>query len=401
MSKITPNIQQEIAIEKAIEWYNKKEKQVFEIAGFAGTGKSTLVNFILEAIGLTKKDCLFLTFVGKAAMVLALKGLPATTIHSAIYQVEDVPKKDQYGNIIIKDGFIEVEKRFKLKKSLPSNIKLLVVDEGFMVGEKLANDLLSFKIPVIVLGDPYQNPPIFGKPKFLEDPDVTLTEIMRQSLDNPIVYLATKARNCDWSLFNYADYDNRVFVLSKDLMTRPERMNVFNGILSSSDAVICGRNSTREKLNEYIREKVYGFTGDIRIGDKLINRRNDWSKCLKDTIYLTNGLIGFVEDIHYESLTPHYVKIDLRPDFLNTHKFNDLLLDRKYINMNYEQKKNYFNKFYNQLEFGYALTCHLAQGSEYKTVTVFNERIARSELDYSRWVYTAITRAIDNLYIFT
>ena len=406
MIEITPNEQQEMAIEKAELWYknfindSEHKKQVFEIAGFAGTGKSTLVNFILKAIGLTIDDCLFLTYVGKAAMVLAMKGIPATTIHSAIYQYMEVPRTDSNGNIIMEDGFFVIDKKFVLKKHLPEHVKLLVIDEGFMVEDKLANDLLSFNLPVIVLGDPYQNSPIFGKPRFLINPDVVLTDIMRQNMDNPIIFLATKARNCDWSLFNYADYDNKVWVLSKDIMFDSFHKPVLDTIFSQSDAVICGRNSTREKLNNYIRSEVYEKKGELNIGDKLINRRNDWSRCLENTIYLTNGLIGFVEDINYSSLTAKKVKIDFAPDFLHGHAFEGVILDRKYLNMNYEEKKNYFNMYTNQLEYGYAITCHLAQGSEYQQVAVYNERFFRSDIEYSRWIYTAITRAIDRLYIF-
>jgi len=379
-------------VKKGKKWFRTLNKQVFEIAGFAGTGKSTIVNILMQELGLDLSDVLFTAFVGKAAMVLSMKGIPAKTIHATFYDCIDVPKKDANGNTIIIDGHVVYTKKFRKKKSLPENIKLIVIDEASMVNQQLKDDILSFNIPVIALGDLHQLPPVFGDPVFLVKPDVILTEVMRQKADNPIVYLSTLARTRQWKKLEYGTYGTKCLICHKSDLPR------YKSLMKNSNAIICGKNSTREDLNKYIRKEVFGIEGsDIVYGDKLICRQNNWDESIGENIFLINGMIGFVEDIDAESYDGRSLAIDFRPEFMETRAFEGIRIDYKYLNLPHGMKKTYIS-YYNKFEFGYAITCHLSQGSQYEKVLIYDERMGDDEF-YSKWLYTAITRAIDKLVI--
>lgn len=386
------NSQQLDGIRKGKKWYTTLPKQVFEIAGFAGTGKSTLVDILIKEFGLDLTEVLFTAFVGKAAMILAMKGLPAKTIHATFYDCIDVPKLDKEGNVIIIDGKTVYTKKFRKKKKLPETIKLIVIDEASMVNKQLKDDILSFNIPVIALGDLHQLPPVIGDPVFLIKPDVVLTEIMRQKAGNPIILLATKARMGLWDDIEYGSYGTKCLVCSKkDLLE-------YKQLLKNANVVICAKNATRDNLNSYIRQEVFGIDSpDLVAGEKMICRQNNWNESLGENIYLINGMIGYVENIDAESYNGRSVNIDFRPEFMADKSFMNLPIDYKYINMPHGMKKNYIT-YYNKFEFGYAITGHLSQGSQYDKVVVYNERMGDDEF-YSKWLYTAITRAIDKLVI--
>jgi exodeoxyribonuclease-5 len=386
------NTQQLEAVKKGKKWFKSLNKQVFEIAGFAGTGKSTIVDIIIKECNLDISEVLFTAFVGKAAMILAMKGLPAKTIHSTFYDCIDVPKKDDKGNVVMIDGRVLFTKKFIKKKKLPDEIKLIVIDEASMVNKQLRDDILSFAVPVIALGDLHQLPPVFGDAVFLVNPDVILTEIMRQKADNPIIHLATLARERRWDEMDYGRYGTKCLVChKKDLLE-------YKSLLKNSNVVICGKNATRESLNGYIRKEVYGIESpDLIIGDKLICRQNNWEESLGDNIFLINGMIGFVDDIDVESYNSRSIDIDFRPEFMESKSFTNLTIDYRYLNMPYGLKKTYMT-YFNKFEFGYAITCHLSQGSQYNKVLIYNERMGDDEF-YSKWLYTAITRAIDKLVI--
>lgn len=385
----TPNAQQAEGLRKAKKWWNLRNKQCFEISGIAGSGKTTLVYHIIEELGLSMDDVVFCAFIGKAALALCRKGTPATTIHHLIYDVVDVPKMDGNGNTI-KDPSTNraiTTPKFIRKPELAPNIKLIVVDEGAMVGSGIANDLLSFGIPMIILGDRNQLPPVFGQPTFLNFPDVSLTEPMRQSMDSPIIYLAQKA--IKQQHIEIGRYSDDVFVVSKDDLT--------DNMLMYSDVNICHRNETRERINGHIRYDILKRPHMYPCrGDKIICRQNNWQECLNNEIYLINGLIGYVDNIELETYNKRSVKIDFRPEFLDSECFKGIELDWKYITTSFEERKNIGRSYYNKFEYAYAITCHLAQGSEYEKVTVYSEDIYDREF-YRKWLYTAITRSSKSL----
>lgn len=389
MSIFIPNAQQSEGLSKAKYWYKNRYKQCFEISGIAGSGKTTLVYHIIQELGLSMENVVFVAFIGKAALALARKGTPATTIHHLIYDVIEVPKVDESGKIVIDKSTNRpvTISRFVKKDRLPSKIKLIVVDEGAMVSAAIAKDLMSFGIPMIILGDRNQLPPVMGQPVFLKHPDVQLTEPMRQSLDSPIIYLAQKAMRGE--PIQYGKYSDDVFVIPREKIT--------DKMLINSDVTICHKNSTRDELNTRVRYEILHRRFDRPVvGDKIICRQNNWSISLNNEIYLINGLIGYVERIDLESYNKYSIKIDFRPEFLTYDMFHNLDIDYKYICASYEEKMNMKRSYYNKFEYAYAITCHLSQGSEYNSVLVYNEPIYDKEF-YKKWLYTAITRSSKRL----
>ena len=383
------NEQQAQAIEALRKWWYNGNKQVFQISGAAGTGKTTLIRYLINEIKLEHDEVLFTAFVGKATLAMTRNGLNAKTLHSAICYCKDEPVLDENGNVVTEYNRRVTKRVFTRRRKIDPRIRLIVVDEGSMVPAKMADWLLKFKVPIIVLGDLNQLPPVIGDSFFLKEPDVVLTQIMRQSSESPIPYFAQNVlQNGTKCLSPGLQIGNKINVLSKADIT-PE-------LLKDYDVIICGTNKTRNNLNTYIRERIYGRTQDYPvIGDKLICRENDWTFSVDD-VYLINGLIGYVTDIDLESISDYTMMIDFKPEFMDN-EFKNVTLDRIYMGLSPNDKRLYRSN-YHKFEYGYAITCHLSQGSQYNRVLVFNESFGTAE-ERRKWLYTAVTRAIDKVTI--
>ena len=383
------NEQQAQAIEALRKWWYNGNKQVFQISGAAGTGKTTLIRYLINEIKLEHDEVLFTAFVGKATLAMTRNGLNAKTLHSAICYCKDEPVLDENGNVVTEYNRRVTKRVFTRRRKIDPRIRLIVVDEGSMVPAKMADWLLKFKVPIIVLGDLNQLPPVIGDSFFLKEPDVVLTQIMRQSSESPIPYFAQNVlQNGTKCLSPGLQIGNKIIVLSKADIT-PE-------LLKDYDVIICGTNKTRNNLNTYIRERIYGRTQDYPvIGDKLICRENDWTFSVDD-VYLINGLIGYVTDIDLESISDYTMKIDFKPEFMDN-EFKNVTLDRIYMGLSPNDKR-FYRSNYHKFEYGYAITCHLSQGSQYNRVLVFNESFGTAE-ERRKWLYTAVTRAIDKVTI--
>lgn len=394
------NKMQEVARAKFCEWYKNptiRSRPWFEISGPAGSGKTYVVRMIIESLHLKLDDVIFMAFVGKAALALRLSGVNGKTIHSAIYKVSYRNKKDSDENIIYFGGHPVIETYFEKLKSLPPNIKLLVVDEGGMVDTTKGEDILSFGIPVLVLGDLHQLPPVFGTSLFLQKPDVILNEIMRQAKDSQIIYLSQLAMHGFY--IPYGVYGN-----GECTVIRPSELT--DDHLRMADLVICNTNLTRDKINWYIRDKIYGIQSNtIEIGDKLICRQNCYDILLDDDslgvdIALANGLIGTVMDTKKNTgKGSNRLAIEFKPEF-STECFHDVPINPGYVLSEYEYRRTVNAKYDPDVvfELGYCSTCHLAQGSQYPTILVYLDAIPGRQSDYfKKWLYTAITRAKEKL----
>lgn len=319
---------------------------------------------------------------------MRLNGLNAKTIHHTIYDLKKVKKINKAGQEIYVEDFVK-------KPKLP-NIDLIVLDEGGMVGGQIAEDLLSYKIPLLVLGDLQQLPPVMAHRKFLKKPDVVLDEIMRQSKDSSIIYLSKLATH--GYHIPYGNYNNGESIIIK-------RSELTEEHLRRADIIICGTNSTRDVINTYMRENICGIKSNrIVVGDKLICRKNYWNVFMdydEDPIPLTNGLIGYVNGVYYGSKSKSKsvnMDIDFRPEFSEGNYFKRLPVNVTYPFLPFIKRSEINIKYvgYTVFEFGHAITCHLAQGSQYPTVLVYVESFGDS-LYARQWLYTAITRAKENL----
>jgi exodeoxyribonuclease V len=430
--------QQIEARSKIVEWYSSiktSNKQVFVLSGYAGVGKTFLINHIIDDLGLLPHEVAYGTPTGKAASVLIQKGRDASTIHRLIYTPVEEEYETKLGNEVIKSHRIKFVKKDKI-----ASYKLIILDEVSMVDELMMKDLLSFSIPILATGDPGQLPPIQGKNPLMDNPDYFLTEIVRQAQDDPIVQLATRVRNGE-----KLPYGNYGSVIILDKSTLPQSM--LKNLLLKADQIICGTNSTRIYLNNEVRRyKGIDVVKDKYPidGEKVICTVNNWELYLDlmQNYNLVNGTIGSVSNIDIHDRIMNIGTLSFKADFLDKEEpVNDVLFDSGvFLNDQYtfdmHQKalvlpdnkyrlKKYFSKkgenesqddFQNRIrqlirdskesideqqinrfDYAYAISCHKAQGSEFDKVVVFDESHVFGEPE--KWMYTAITRAKKKLVI--
>ena len=412
MEELTPDQQDAEALIK--EWFFNHGTQIFVLCGYAGTGKTFLIDHAVRALGLTPgKSAIFVAPTGKAASVLLRSGTPAGTVHSLIYTREEDIEVDENGEVI-SERFL----RFVRKEKIDPEIKLIVVDETSMVSDEVLRDLLSYGVKCLFSGDPAQLPPVGGTNTLLTMPCITLTQIVRQEKDNPIVKLASLARA--GKILPYGSYGDSVQVLPKNSLTPAARRRLF----MEADQIIVGTNRTRENINREIRSYL-GISASAVLpvdGEKLICTLNNWSKTIdeKGEFHLVNGIIGVCRNVAEGE--DGLGKLDFKADFLDKqvedlpfdtgpfregryfHGYGDkacFLQNGALVHENNHEMLRHFKVRREdtvcRFEFAYAVTCHKAQGSEYDFVVVFDE--SRIFDDGARWLYTAITRAKKKLVI--
>ena len=373
---ITLSAEQEAAVRTIERWFHDPHgTDICSVAGYAGTGKSTVVNHVIDELGLSRSRVAFLAYTGKAALVLRSKGLPAQTIHSLIYSVED-------------DGF---GLRFIRRAELEQLYDLLVVDEVSMVNRDLLEDLRSFGIPILALGDPAQLPPVEGGSSgILDRPDAFLREIHRQVKDSPILWASMLARQGDPVPRGDHGEELRV-VLARD---------VWNGTIdiNSFDQIICCTNKLRRKLNDQIRE-IRGFSGQLpQVGERILSFRNfrDAMSTASQTP-LVNGLQGTVTQEPWEvSVERERGLIGFEID--DGDAFSGIPSDLcRFLRDEDNPDSASHNARSPQFDFGYAITAHKSQGSEWERVLVIVSDIFGDPDDRRRLLYTAITRASRHL----
>jgi exodeoxyribonuclease-5 len=366
--------QQDDALKAVARWLKAGRPQVFRLFGYAGTGKTTLARYFAEHVD---GHVQFAAFTGKAAQVLRSKGaVNARTIHSLIYR----PRGEEAATDEA-TGKTSISPTFSLNRQSPiTRAKLVIVDECSMVDEELGRDLMSFGTPILVLGDPGQLPPISGGGYFTgQEPDYLLTEIHRQARDNPIIRLALDVR--EGREFMKGDYGAAQVIGRED---------VTQDLVLKADQVLVGTNRTRRRYNKRLRE-LKGFTADYpQAGDKLVCLRNDPGKGL------LNGSLWKVMTSARETARPGInLLVSPEEDDPDRGVAKIKLLKSVFEDPDTEipwQQRKRFDDF----DFGYALTVHKAQGSQWSEVVLFDESFAFKDTR-ERWLYTAITRAADRL----
>ena len=365
MAQFTPH--QDDALNAVSDWLKAKPgrkgtPQVFRLFGYAGTGKTTLARHIAEGVDGEVK---YAAFTGKAALVMRNKGCDgASTIHSLIYRTRE-------------SG--EEQPSFQLWDDAPaSKAKLIVIDECSMVDEELGRDLMSFGTPLLVLGDPAQLPPIQGAGFFTNaEPDAMLTEVHRQAQNDPIVRLSMDVR--EGREIEIGDY-GETQVVRRDALD-PDRV-------MGADQVLVGRNNTRRAYNMRIREKM-GLTEPLPVaGDKLVCLRNNRKKALfNGGLWRVKARAQSKSRIITMRIAPdedfggRVTKVSVRADCF-TGGIEDIA---------WEQRRPY-----DEFDYGYVLTVHKSQGSQWDDVVLFDESFAFQD-SRARWLYTGITRAARRL----
>ena len=363
------------------------------ICGYAGTGKSTLIKFAIEALGVPKDKIAYATFTGKAAEVLRKKGNEgACTLHKLLY--DHFPKPG--------GGFIR-----KPKTSI--GYKIVVVDEISMAPKSMIEMLLKHDCFCIFVGDNFQLPMIDKNEghDYLENRHIFLSQVMRQAAESEIIQISMKIRNGE----------SIDFMKGKEVIIIP-KSELVEGHLTWADQILCGTNATRENINRQMRE-IYGFSGLPQDGEKMICLRNYWDDCADNGDALVNGTTGILRN-PFETfrMIPNYIPIDnhrmdvIQGDFVTSDgsTFNSVEMDKKLlidgvkcitdgkILFRLGKLKNKIGDIVpREFAFGYAITTHKAQGSEWDKVLVIEEKFPFSKEEHARWLYTAVTRASERL----
>lgn len=356
------NEKQQLAVDRAADWYAKQNTQIFKMAGYAGTGKTTVATTIARTLE-SDENTLYCAFTGKAACVMRQKGMPGQTIHSAIYDYETVTDPQTGKKRIV----------HHLKPYLP--YKLIVVDEASMVGTEVAKDLLSFQIPILAIGDPGQLPPVGDRySDLLRDPDIILDEIMRQSGGNRIPLFAQQLRK-GWSPTGEAIAPGPDLVV----LRRDQFLRNFKTLLTHASQLICATNRNRQTFNAWAR-KLLGREGLLTEGEKIVRKKNAWDECTFSSLgllSLVNGMTGQAKNV--KDIGQDMALFDFVPECAPDATFKDL--------------------GYRKFEYAYTITCHAAQGSEWPYVVVYDDSWADPQSPKFRaaWRYTAATRAKSKL----
>ncbi len=422
--------------------------QDFFLGGFAGTGKSTILPGIIERCGLDPiSDVAFCAPTGKAAKVMGRKlrdaGVNAqpTTIHKLIYTPR-LPRAEALAREITNlesritwiedndvdpdcvslngDSFDVVEIRsridrltvdlermmegdqdtiqFNLKDryDFPPEVRLIVVDEASMCGHDIVNDMAYFGLPILAIGDPGQLPPVKDKHGFnVKNPDAFLTEIHRQAKDNPIIYLATRAR--EGEELKVGDYGDGVEVV----LRKNDKATLDFG----RDAMLLvGTHRKKWVVTAAIREGLGYVESGPMSGEPLMVCRNSTK-----IPSLVNGTI-------VECMTDHgdlqrgESRFDLRiknidEDSENNPEYN-LTVTQPLFEEHVLRKRGKFtapslkafdaNRKCEHLDFAHASTVHKAQGSQWDDVILHDESgVFRA--DAAKWLYTGVTRAAKRL----
>lgn len=385
-------LKQQKGLKIALDNYKENKKYVV-ISGYAGTGKSTLVRFIIEALGVPEEEICYCAFTGKAAEVLRKKGNPnSLTLHKLLY--ENYPRKDG---------------TFYRRPKLSLEYKVVVVDEISMAPKEMVDLLLKFPVFCIFLGDPFQLPPICKDTDngLLEHPDVFLDEIMRQAAESEIIQLTMKIRN----------HQPISYFKGKEVMVIP-KSELLTGHLTWADMIICGTNNQRLTTNKEMR-KILGYEKDIEEGEKVIVKRNYWDCLNFDFEPLVNGSVGYINNIRESyAVIPKYIK-NLDNYFIESFNANfrpevgsiypEFKFDKRFLieevsditpQIEYQIRRNTFLEIPDiplRMTYGYAITCHSAQGSQWDKVLVLEEKFPYDKEEHARWLYTACTRPAQKL----
>ena len=372
-----------------IDWLNNPSGTHLSIGGYAGTGKTTLIGVLRKYIAQhdPKKRVAFACFTGQASQNLATKLQEQQavfenkdtngTIHSLMYTAQ-----------IDKEGRITSWKR--TEKIL---YDLIIVDEASMVTQDIWMDLVGYGIPIVAFGDHGQLPPIADSFNLMEKPHLRLETLHRHAEGNPIIHLATLART--GQPIPFERFSSTVKKVERSSEEASDLMERFFSTFSDETLVLCGSNKTRVALNKQVRAALGIESEDVVKGDRVVCLKNKYDNA-DGIIY--NGMVGRVTQIRPEGEHWYAATVEFGQEGktyqgkMSRHQFNSQKALEGVPNV-------HFSAIGDRFDFGYAVTVHKAQGSQAPRTLLFDESYLFRE-NAARWLYTAITRAQSELYIF-
>ena len=373
------------------------------VGGYAGTGKTFLISQLRNKINniFPKISVAFVTFTGKASSVLKHRLSESGslyfedyvgTIHGLIYKPEVVWDRKLKAFVII--GWTK-----KSSDEIPH--QLIIIDEASMVSKEIWNDLKSFNKSIVSVGDHGQLPPIGDQFSLLASPDYTLTQIHRHSLNSPIIALSKFVRDEGYIPTNKY-FSQEVFKLSWD---HPMCQKIWNNKLNiDKDLIIlCGFNTTRCYINDLIRKRLHYRHKEPYPGERLV--------CLANNHYIKimNGQTGSLMWLMPEDSDLYRITLEMDDGEIYESMASNTCFGQVSYTI-YEKSKKMkeqveaaaskgFQKV-DYFDYGYCISVHKSQGSEWERVVLFEQRTNHWDDEYyARWLYTAITRAKQKLFI--
>lgn len=406
MNEIILGEDQADALNRILEWYRdaRWNAGTLTLGGYAGTGKTTLLGQLTRHLP-PRTQVHFASYTGKAVSVLRKKlhgPESVTTLHRLLYR-PTAKKICTKSKDVVPPGGKWCAKHFPTdpaEATLPpecettsqldwqsvesplEGIDLVVVDEASMINEKIWSDLTKWGVPVLAVGDHGQLPPIKSEFNLMANPEIRLETILRQAAGSPIIQMATFARK--HGVIPYRDFGGG------NIKIKRRELGDFEMDPDVGDLIIVGYNRTRNELNESFREQL-GRKGHPKQGDIVICLRNSYEHGI------FNGMRGRV--VEYE--TP----MSFRGTTEESTYADIEMIDEGFNftgNVSTEQwgqpkTLNSVGRHLNLFDYGYAMTCHKAQGSQADKVMVIEERLPST--DHRRWLYTAVTRAAKELIV--
>ena len=446
-----PTLKQDIFFQKIAEFVtNTQKNEIFVLKGYAGTGKTTIISTIVNHLAEAKKKYVLLAPTGRAAKVISnYSQKPAFTIHKRIY----FPKKGSGGAM----GFTLQQNKFKDTIFIideASMISDVAAESKLYENGSLLDDLISYiysgnNCKMILIGDTAQLPPVnldispalnidsLSMHYDKEVQHIELDEVMRQEVDSGILYNATELREILKSAF----VDTFQFKVKgfKDIVRLVDGYDIQDAIDAAysnysieDTAFIVRSNKRANQYNQQIRNKILSRESELSTGDFLMVVKNNyfWLTEKSEAGFIANGdIIEVLEIFRIEELYGFkFAKVKVRMvDYSSQTPFETvLLLDTIYsespsltyeesnrlyqeVQKDYEGEANYkkflkikSNPYFNalQVKFSYAITCHKSQGGQWNTVFIEQPYLPEGiDRDYIRWLYTAVTRAKDKLYL--
>lgn len=446
-----PTVKQDIFFQMiSVFLTNSNDDEIFVLKGYAGTGKTTVISTIVNNLISINKKYVLLAPTGRAAKVIAnYSNKPAQTIHKKIY----FPKKNSGGGV----SFTKQPNKHKNtifivdESSMISDVN---TESKLYENGSLLDDLISYvyngqNCKMILLGDTAQLPPVqsdispaletdslalhYNKEVF----SIELDEVMRQEEHSGILYNATELRE----LLKDTFYDDFQFQLKgfKDIVRLTDGYDIQDAIqgaysnYSIEDTCFIVRSNKRaNQYNQQIRSKILDKENELSVGDFLMVVKNNyfWLKETDEATFIANGdIIEVLEIFGFKELYGfNFAKVKIRMvDYPNQKPFETVLLlntitsespsltfeesnklyqevmkdyegETKYKMFQKVKENEYFNAL--QVKFSYAITCHKSQGGQWNTVFIEQPYLPNGiDKDYIRWLYTALTRAKDKLYL--
>jgi len=445
-------VQQDIVLQQLTDFiFESSSQSLYLLKGYAGTGKTTIIGTLVTNLWKIKKSAVLMAPTGRAAKVISnYSGKEAFTIHKKIY----FPKKDKGGTVKFvlqpnkhkKTIFIVDEA--SMIPDIPGDSKLF--ENGSLLDDLIQYVYSGFQCKLMLIGDTAQLPPVkldlspaldANKLELNYNKEVTkmeLTEVVRQQKDSGILANATTLREAlsnevyDYFKFEVEDYGDIVRLIDgHDIM---DAINDAYSNLGNEETAIIVRSNKRANLyNQQIRSRILFNDYELTAGDYLMVVKNNyfWIKTSSEASFIANGdIIEVLEVFSIKELYGfRFAEVKVRMvDYPKMRPFETVLLldtistetpslpyedsNRLYqeVMKDYEDETSKYrkflkvknNQFFNalQVKFSYAMTCHKSQGGQWHTVFVEQPYLPNGiDKEYMRWLYTAVTRAKEKLYL--